>query len=79
MPALALLAPLGSPELILLMLLPISLTAFWIWMLVECVTKEADTGNNKVVWVVVIATTHFIGATLYFFSRRPKRITELGR
>jgi len=28
----------------------------WIWMLVDCATKEADTGNNKVVWILVIAS-----------------------
>ena len=53
--------------------------AFWIWMLVDCATKEADTGNNKVVWILVIALTHFIGALIYLFVRRPQRIAELGR
>jgi hypothetical protein len=51
-------------------------TIFWIWMLIECLTKESGQGNDKLAWVVVIAVTHVIGAALYFFVRRPKRIAE---
>ena len=54
-------------------------TLFWIWMLVDCATKEPDTGNNKIVWVVIIALTHWIGAAIYYFVRRPQRIAETGR
>jgi hypothetical protein len=54
-------------------------TLFWIWMLVDCATKEPDTGSNKIVWVVLIALTHWIGAAIYFFVRRPQRIAESGR
>jgi hypothetical protein len=54
-------------------------TVLWIWALVDCLTKEADTGNNKVAWVLVVALTHFVGALIYLLVRRPKRIAELGR
>jgi hypothetical protein len=54
-------------------------TAFWIWMLVDCATKEPSEGNDKIVWVVIIALTHWIGAAIYYFVRRPKRIAESGR
>ena len=54
-------------------------TIFWIWMLVDCATKEPDRGNDKIVWVVIIALTHWIGAAIYYFVRRPKRIAETGR
>ena len=54
-------------------------TVFWIWMLIDCATKEPNTGNDKIVWVVIIALTHLIGAALYFFVRRPARIRQFGR
>lgn len=54
-------------------------TIFWIWMLVDCATKEPSTGNEKIVWVVIIALTHWIGAAIYFLVRRPQRLRELGR
>ncbi|MBK8171601.1 MAG: PLDc_N domain-containing protein [Sandaracinaceae bacterium] len=51
-------------------------TVFWIWMLVECLTKEPDTGDTKLIWALVIIFTHGLGAVLYFFIRRPQRIAE---
>ena len=54
-------------------------TVFWIWMLVECATREPNTGTEKIVWVLIIIFTHWIGAAIYYFVRRPKRITEVGR
>ena len=54
-------------------------TIFWIWMLVECATKEPSQGNDKIVWVVIIALLHVVGAAIYFFVRRPQRIAQTGR
>jgi hypothetical protein len=47
--------------------------AFWIWMLVDCATKEPSAGNDKVIWILVIIFTHWIGALIYYFVRRPER------
>jgi hypothetical protein len=51
-------------------------TVLWIWMLVDCAINEPNEGNDKVVWVIIILLTHMVGALLYFFIRRPKRIME---
>jgi Phospholipase_D-nuclease N-terminal len=52
---------------------------FWIWMLIDCLTKEPDEGNSKLVWALVILFTHFIGAAIYYFVRRPERLKMYGR
>jgi predicted membrane channel-forming protein YqfA (hemolysin III family) len=52
---------------------------FWIWILVDCATKELDTGNTKLVWIIIVVFTYVVGAAIYFFVRRPRRIAELGR
>jgi len=72
---------LGFPELLILLMVFVAIagTGLWIWMLVDCATKEPDTGNNKVVWILIIVFAHFIGALIYLIVRRPKRIAELGR
>lgn len=54
-------------------------TIFWIWMLVDCALNEPGSGNDKIVWVIIIAATHFIGAAIYFLLRRPQRKSEYGR
>lgn len=47
--------------------------AFWLWMLVDCLTNEASEGNDKIVWALVIILTNWIGAVIYFIVRRPER------
>lgn len=64
--------------LIPFVLMSIAAFAFWIWMLIDCATKESSQGNDKVVWIIIIALANWIGAAIYFFVRRPKRIRELG-
>ena len=53
--------------------------ALWIWMLVEVLTREADEGNNRLIWALVIVFTHWIGALIYLLVRRQERIRKLGR
>jgi hypothetical protein len=57
----------------------VALTVFWIWMLVDCATKEPSEGNDKIVWVLVIVLTHWVGALIYLLARRPARVREFGR
>lgn len=56
----------------------IGIFVFWIWMLVDCATKEPNQGNDKIVWVLIIVLTFIIGALLYYIVRRPKRKEEFG-
>ena len=59
-------------------LLVLALMAFWIWMLVDCATKEPSAGNEKIIWILVIIFTHWLGALIYFLVRRPQRKKEFG-
>ncbi|MCH9789287.1 MAG: PLD nuclease N-terminal domain-containing protein, partial [Planctomycetes bacterium] len=51
---------------------------FWVWMLIDCLKNEPSTGNDKIIWGLVIAFTG-IGALLYYFIRRPERIKQTGQ
>src|SRR5579859_173932 len=51
-------------------LIAIGGTIFWIWMLVDCAQNKSLSENNKLVWILVIVFTHFIGALIYFFAGR---------
>ena len=61
-----------------LILVGLALMAFWIWMLVDCATKESSQGNDKIIWILVIIFTHWVGALIYFLVRRPERKRQLG-
>lgn len=68
----------GIPELFFVIpffLIGLLGTVFWIWMLVDAAVNEPSTGTDKVVWVLIILFTHFIGALIYFFVRRMNRTT----
>ena len=60
------------------LLIGVAGTVFWIWMIVECATKEPNQGNEKIVWIILIVLTHWIGALIYYFVRRPQRIAQFG-
>ncbi len=59
-----------------LVLLVLAVFAFWLWMLVDCAVNEPSQGNDKIVWILVIIFTHFLGALIYFCARRPQRRRE---
>jgi hypothetical protein len=66
----------GALASIVFFLLTAALTVlafvFWIWMLIDCVKNPGLPSGEKVVWVIVIALTHFLGALIYFFAGRPR-------
>jgi hypothetical protein len=72
---------LTMPILIFLFVFPIValLFIFWIWTLVEVVTKEPSEGNDKIVWLILVLFCHFIGSILYCLIRRPERIKLYGK
>ena len=69
---------LGPVLVLLFILLGLLAFIFWLWMLVECASKEPSHGNEKIIWMLVIIFLNGLGATLYFFIRRPQRIAEFG-
>ena len=57
---------LGPTELLLVGLM-IALSAFWIWMLVDCAKRISRGATKQVGWIIAIALTHWVGALAYFF------------
>jgi len=47
-------------------------TVFWILMLVDCVNRKFEKENDKTTWVLIIALTHWLGATIYYFTIKRK-------
>lgn len=59
-------------------LLSLAAQVFWLWMFVECLTKEPSEGNDKLIWALVIFFGNFLGALLYLLLRRNERIDRFG-
>jgi len=47
-------------------------TAFWVWQFIECY-KQEPLSKTKIVWLLLIALTHVIGAASYFFYSLSKQ------
>lgn len=62
----------GIPEILILMIVFLGIvgTVFWIKMIIDCATREKD--PDRLIWILIIVFTHFIGATIYYFVQRPK-------
>ena len=60
------------------LLIAIAVCAFWLWMLIDCLTKEPSEGNDKLIWAAVIFFLNGLGALLYYFVRRPTRLEQFG-
>ena len=58
-------------------ILAIAATVFTIWMLVDVLISNKET-NEKILWVLVILFANLLGAIIYFFVGRSKRIGTLG-
>ncbi len=67
---------LGGMEILFILFcipLGLALMAFWIWMLIDAAQNRGLDQNEKIVWIVVIALLHWLGALLYLIIARPKR------
>ncbi len=60
-----------SLDLMLIVLLLLAATIFWMWMLVDSVTNPRLEQDRRIPWVLVVIFTHVIGAFLYLFFGRP--------
>src|SRR3989344_3636477 len=55
---------------IILIIIGLALTAFWIWMIVDCAKRKFD---KKVMWLLLIIILGIIPAIIYFFIIKRKK------
>jgi len=58
-------------------LIILGLLGLWIWMLVDCIKREEEDfpsmgENTKLIWILIVALTGWIGAIIYFFMVKQK-------
>jgi hypothetical protein len=61
---------------VLILLVVLALVALWIWALVDAIRVPDDAhyrAGTKLIWVLVIALTGFVGAAVYLAVGRPAR------
>ena len=48
--------------------------AFWLWMLIDVITKCPSEENKKLIWILVVIFASTLGAIIYYFVQRPKNL-----
>lgn len=67
---------LQEPVFVAFLLIALAGLAFWVWMIVDCVTNEPSTGNDKIVWIIIIVFAQIVGALIYYFVRHRRRVAD---
>ena len=59
---------------ILFLLFILATTVFWIWALVDVVRRPSGTlqRGSQLLWALIVALTHAIGAAAYVLFGRPR-------
>lgn len=52
-------------------LLGLACSIFWLWMLIDCLANQNE---DKLVWFLVIFFLNLLGAFLYYWLARKKRL-----
>jgi prolipoprotein diacylglyceryltransferase len=55
---------------VLIMLLSIASMIFWVWMLVDVVTRDFKKADDKPIWILIVALTGVVGSLVYYFMIR---------
>ncbi len=64
-----------SITILLLVVLAVAVpTVFWVIQLVDAARREFPDQTVKIVWLLVIFFTHFIGAVVYYFVGKKQGI-----
>jgi uncharacterized RDD family membrane protein YckC len=58
---------------LLMVVLAIASLVIWIWALIDAIQNPALDGTTRLVWILVIVFTHFLGAILYLAIARSGR------
>ena len=45
---------------------------FWLWMLIDAIQKPSLSGNERLIWILVIVFLPCIGSLIYFFVAKSK-------
>jgi len=57
---------------LLIMAIGIAVAVFWIWALIDAIRNRALSDNERLIWILVIIFTTWIGALIYLLVGRKK-------
>jgi uncharacterized BrkB/YihY/UPF0761 family membrane protein len=49
------------------MIISVLIIVFWLYMLIDCLRRDFKKDVDKLIWFLLLITTFFLGAVLYYF------------
>ena len=62
----------GGGMLLVFAIIGIAVLVFWIWALVDAIKNPRLTDNERLIWIIVILLTSWLGALIYLIVGRKK-------
>lgn len=63
---------LGGGMMLVFAIIGIAVLAFWIWALIDAIKNPRLTDNERIIWIIVILLTSWLGALIYLIVGRKK-------
>lgn len=60
----------GGGMMLVMIILGLAALALWIWALVDAIKNRALSDNERIIWVLVILLTNWLGALIYLLVGR---------
>ena len=71
--------PFAAGMFVVGLILGLALLAFIIWMIIDCIQRKFKNDAEKIIWIVLIVLTTWIGSLVYYFVIKisnPKGISK---
>jgi len=62
----------GGACMLVGVIIGLAVLAFWIWALVDAIKNPRLTDNERLIWIIVILLTSWLGALIYILVGRKK-------
>ena len=62
----------GGGVLIVGAIIGIAILAFWVWALVDAIKNPRLSDNERIIWIIVIVLTSWLGALIYLLAGRKR-------
>ena len=63
---------LGGGLMLVWIVLAIAVMVFWVWALIDAIRNPSLSNNERLIWVLVILLTNWVGALIYLIAGRKR-------
>lgn len=56
------------------LLIGLVIFSLWVWSIVDIIQSDFQRDLDKIIWLIVVLTLHFLGSILYYFFGREQKI-----